>query len=155
MIIHSNVTSIGKQVNPAIPHTHGRSALLWAFFAVLGAVMVFNPQLIISEAWATQLSGVTAITSGTAPTVSGTGAAATVTGAFGGAELGNAALRLFGTITNVVGPVVTIVAIAFGLFAIVRGFNVAAIVSSFAVAIIAGVGPQILLAVSGTSASVF
>ena len=66
-----------------------------------------------------------------------------------------AALGLFGTITNVVGPVVAIVAIAFGLFAIVRGFNVAAIVSSFAVAIIAGVGPQILLAVSGTSASVF
>jgi len=147
MIIHSKVTSTGKQVNPAIPHTHGRSAFLWAFFAVLGAVMVINPQLIMVEAWATQLAAV--------KNIDDTGGSAIQERAFGGQALGDAALGLMGTITNVVGPIVAIVAIAFGLFAVVRGFNVAAIVSSFAVAIIAGVGPNILLTAAGTSTAVF
>ena len=154
MIFHSNNISAGKQVQPAIPQNYGRSALLWSLFAVLGAVMVINPQLVVPEAWATNLAGVTNVTAGgiTTPTVSGTGV---VQGAFGGQALGNAALGLMGTITNVVGPIVAIVAIAFGLFAVVRGFNVAAIVSAFAVAIIAGVGPNILLTVAGTSTAVF
>jgi len=56
MIFHSNNTSAGKQVQPAIPQNYGRSAFLWSLFAVLGAVMVINPQLIISEAWASTIT---------------------------------------------------------------------------------------------------
>ena len=68
---------------------------------------------------------------------------------FGGAELGDATWVLFNTLSEIVFPFAAIAAGVFGLFALVRGFNVAVIGGAFAVAIVAGLMPNLLLRFSG------
>ena len=75
---------------------------------------------------------------------------------FGGAELGDATWVLFNTLSEIIFPFAAIAAGVFGLFALVRGFNVAVIGGAFAVAIVAGLMPNLLLSFSGyTEAALF
>ena len=68
---------------------------------------------------------------------------------FGGAQLGDATWVLFNTLSEIIFPFAAIAAGVFGLFALVRGFNIAVIGGAFAVAIVAGLLPELLLSFSG------
>ena len=75
---------------------------------------------------------------------------------FGGAQLGDATWVLFNTLSEIIFPFAAIAAGVFGLFALVRGFNIAVIGGAFAVAIVAGLMPNLLLSFSGyTEAALF
>ena len=56
---------------------------------------------------------------------------------------------LFNTLSEIIFPFAAIVAGVFDLFALVRGFNIAVIGGAFAVAIVAGLLPNLLLRFSG------
>ena len=75
---------------------------------------------------------------------------------FGGSELGDATWVLFNTLSEIIFPFAEIAAGVFGLFALVRGFNIAVIGGAFAVATAAGLLPNLLLSFSGyTEAALF
>ena len=140
-------------------NTHTASALafptilFWAFSLLLSAVMVLHPEMMLS-AYAADLAknpnaNLTEFGELTAPGIGEVGAS------YAGEVLGSATQAFYNTFNRIVAPVVALVAGIFGLFALIRGFNIIVIGSSFGVAVIAGLLPAILVETVGVVPSVF
>lgn len=140
-------------------NTHTASAmafptiLFWAFSLLLSAVMVLHPEMMLS-AYAADL---TAINNAdlTQFGAEGLPGGPESSSSYAGTALGSATYAFYNTFNRIVAPVVALVAGIFGLFALIRGFNIIVIGSSFGVAVIAGLLPAILTQTVGVTPSVF
>ena len=138
-------------------NTHTASAmafptiLFWAFSLLLSAVMVLHPEMMLSayaaDLTATGNADLTQFGESGLPGDAGT--------SYAGTALGSATYAFYNTFNRIVAPVVALVAGIFGLFALIRGFNIIVIGSSFGVAVIAGLLPAILTQTVGVTPSVF
>lgn len=95
-------------------------AIFWSVSGVLAALLLLHPDL-MNAAIAGGLKNQTADISLGDITNSAALANDTV---FGGVELGSASLALHYTLTEVVFPIAALLAAGFGLFALIRGFNI-------------------------------
>ena len=124
-------------------------AVFWSVSGVLAALLLLHPDL-MNSAIAGALKNQTANTELGDITNSATLADNAV---FGGVELGSASLAIYYTLTEVVFPIAALLAAGFGLFALIRGFNIVVIGGAFCVAIAAGVFPTLALNVTGFAAA--
>ena len=125
--------------------------LFYSLYLLLAAVMLVYPDMTVSVyadtlATANRTVELSELTTGSFGSLA----------SFGGSELGDATWVLFNTLSEIIFPFAAIAAGVFGLFALVRGFNIAVIGGAFAVAIAAGLMPNLLLSFSGyTEAALF
>ena len=124
----------------------------WSFSFLMAVIFLMHPDIIASA----EAAGLSNRNSDIDPESLRTGAGITGKHSFGGAHLGDATWVLFNTLSEIVFPFAAIAAGVFGLFALVRGFNIAVIGGAFAVAIVKGLLPELLLSFSGyTEAALF
>ena len=128
-------------------HPHSRMPVFWcwAFSGMTAAMLILHPEL-MSVAGAAQLASSTDLVAG---------GAVNATTTFGGEALGNATRAFYNLLANIVSSLTAVIAGAFGLFALIRGFNLAVIGGAFGVAIIAGLLPTIILGVLGVTPAIF
>ena len=119
----------------------------WSFSFLMAVIFLMHPDIIASA----EAAGLSNRNSDIDPESLRTGAGITGEHSFGGAHLGDATWVLFNTLSEIVFPFAAIAAGVFGLFALVRGFNIAVIGGAFAVAIVAGLLPELPLSFSGYS----
>lgn len=133
-----------------LSETIGHKTLFWTVNAMLAAFFVLHPE-ILHIAHASDFGGQTNIDLSDFSDVSGAKVQL-----YSGVALGNTTNILYNSIVRVISPTAAIVAGAFGLFALVRSFNIAVIGSAFGVAIVAGILPRMLLGLFGhTTAGIF
>ena len=121
----------------------------WSFSFLMAVIFLMHPDIIASA----EASGLANRNLDIDPEDLRTGENITGEHSFGGGHLGDATFVLFNTLSEIVFPFAAFAAGVFGLFALVRGFNIAVIGGAFAVAIVAGLLPGLLLSFSGYSAA--
>ena len=131
-------------------HPHSRMPVFWcwAFSGMTAAMLILYPEF-MSVANAGGLDNVASLNID--DDITGVADATT----FGGEVLGGATRAFYNLLNNIVSPLTAIIAGAFGLFALIRGFNLAVIGGAFGVAIIAGLLPTIILGVLGVAPAIF
>ena len=125
-------------------------AIFWSVSGILAALLLLHPDLMnaaIAGGLKNQTSNLTSLGDIT------NSAALSDNNVFGGVELGSASLALYYTLTEVVFPVAALLAAGFGLFALIRGFNIVVIGGAFCVAIAAGIFPTLALSITGFGAA--
>ena len=121
----------------------------WSFSFLMAVIFLMHPDIIASA----EGGGLANRNDNIDPESLRTGTGITDEDSFGGKYLGDATWVLFNTLSEIIFPFAAIAAGVFGLFALVRGFNIAVIGGAFAVAIVAGLLPRLLLSFSGYSAA--
>lgn len=136
---------MNKMKRNNLSETIGHKTLFWTVNTMLAAVFMLHPE-ILHIAHAADFGGQTNIDLSDLSDVSGGDVQL-----YSGVALGNTTHLLYNSIVRVISPTAAIVAGAFGLFALVRGFNIAVIGSAFGVAVVAGILPRMLLGLFGHS----
>ena len=129
-------------------HPHSRMPVFWcwALSGMTAAMLILHPELML-------VAGAAQLATNSTDFAAGDGVTASTT--FGGEALGNATRGFYNLLNNIVSPLAAVIAGAFGLFALIRGFNLAVIGGAFGVAIIAGLLPTIILGILGVTPAIF